>query len=570
MKRLLQWMMAAILICGTTVFTACSSGDDDVKEPPVQPEQPDDDGANSGTEGEVTYISRSWDGEKVVDKKVTAKAQWLNEIQVGAGQEKALSGTWYVTGAHKIQGFLKVETGKTLDIILCDGSELSLPSIRVEGGTFRLFGQSQELGVLFVGNVPGYSELNQGAAIGAHQVSGGTVEIHSGNIMAFGGDSGAGIGGFMYATIGRVKIYGGGHYIEGGRGAAGIGAPPFAMKQEGKIEIFGGILTAVGGMPNSGRNIGGGAGIGGGAVLPVESVIIYGGDITAEARDYAAGIGTGQFYGLDHSRIHPSDEQLDVLKTSVIIKGGKVEAKGGCKGAGIGGGRYMAPGKIEISGGEVHAFGADGAGIGGGGDANPVEINISGGYVEAHGNNVLHPNNSYYDSASAGIGGGCNGRGGKITISGGEVHAYGGDNGAGIGGGNKGNSGDITISGGLVEAVGGTYGAGIGAGSWGMMETITINNDNGPVYVSGRAGNDCGLYAGSIGTYLEIFRDGGTLNIGNGVKVIGITDFDNGVTWADIPVASNPARWIYERCHVQLKTCDHPGYTAETCIYCKH
>ena len=106
MQKIIQWMMAAILICGTTVFTACSSGDDDVKEPPVQPEQPDDDGANSGTEGEVTYISHSWDGEKVVDKKVSTKAQWLNEIQVRAGQEKALSGTWYVTGEHKIQGFL--------------------------------------------------------------------------------------------------------------------------------------------------------------------------------------------------------------------------------------------------------------------------------------------------------------------------------------------------------------------------------------------------------------------------------------------------------------------------------
>ena len=135
MQKIIQWMMAAILICGTTVFTACSSGDDDVKEPPVQPEQPEDDGGNSGTEGEITYISRSWDGEKVVDKKVTTKAQWLNEIQVGPGQEKALSGTWYVTGAHKIQGFLKVEQGKTLDIILCDYCELSLPSIRVEGGT---------------------------------------------------------------------------------------------------------------------------------------------------------------------------------------------------------------------------------------------------------------------------------------------------------------------------------------------------------------------------------------------------------------------------------------------------
>ena len=76
MKRLLQWMIAATLICGTTVFTACSSGDDDVKEPPVQPEQPDDDGGNAG--GDYTYVSyieRSWDGTKVVEKELIARLQ---------------------------------------------------------------------------------------------------------------------------------------------------------------------------------------------------------------------------------------------------------------------------------------------------------------------------------------------------------------------------------------------------------------------------------------------------------------------------------------------------------------
>ena len=53
MKRLLQWMIAATLICGTTVFTACSSGDDNENKPPVvQPDQPDDNGANTGEGGE--------------------------------------------------------------------------------------------------------------------------------------------------------------------------------------------------------------------------------------------------------------------------------------------------------------------------------------------------------------------------------------------------------------------------------------------------------------------------------------------------------------------------------------
>lgn len=68
-------MLAAILICGTTVFTACSSGDDDVKEPPVQPEQPEDDGANSGTEGEFTYIPHAGSTSAVMSSLRPATTQ---------------------------------------------------------------------------------------------------------------------------------------------------------------------------------------------------------------------------------------------------------------------------------------------------------------------------------------------------------------------------------------------------------------------------------------------------------------------------------------------------------------
>ena len=48
MKKFLNWILAAILICGAMTFTACSSGDDDNQQPVVQPEQPDDDGTNTG------------------------------------------------------------------------------------------------------------------------------------------------------------------------------------------------------------------------------------------------------------------------------------------------------------------------------------------------------------------------------------------------------------------------------------------------------------------------------------------------------------------------------------------
>ena len=46
MNRLKLWVFAATLIGGLSVFTACSSGSDDVQEPVVNPD-PDDNGANS-------------------------------------------------------------------------------------------------------------------------------------------------------------------------------------------------------------------------------------------------------------------------------------------------------------------------------------------------------------------------------------------------------------------------------------------------------------------------------------------------------------------------------------------
>ena len=54
MKKMIQWVFAATLIfSGLSVLTACSSGDDNENKPPVvQPDQPDDNGANTGEGGE--------------------------------------------------------------------------------------------------------------------------------------------------------------------------------------------------------------------------------------------------------------------------------------------------------------------------------------------------------------------------------------------------------------------------------------------------------------------------------------------------------------------------------------
>jgi hypothetical protein len=272
MRKMMQWVFAAtLIISGMSVLTACSSDDDNGNNPPVQP---DDDGGNSGTSGDITYIERSWDGTKVVDKEVTVKAQWLNEIQVTPLSETPLTGAWYVTGTHLIKGGLKVEKDQTLDIILCDDCNLTVQRISVEGGTLRIFAQSRHTGKLNAGNAGG-SGLWEGAAIGPRSAGGGTVEIHGGNVTALAGNYGAGIGGYNRIFLNRIAIYGDNIYADGGVGAAGIGGGSDADKPGGKIEIYGGSITAYGGVKKQysdtqkAETQGGGSGIGGGCAYPM-------------------------------------------------------------------------------------------------------------------------------------------------------------------------------------------------------------------------------------------------------------------------------------------------------------
>jgi hypothetical protein len=50
MKKIMNWAMAAaLIISGLSVFSACGSDNDDENKPPVV--QPDDNGSNSGDNG---------------------------------------------------------------------------------------------------------------------------------------------------------------------------------------------------------------------------------------------------------------------------------------------------------------------------------------------------------------------------------------------------------------------------------------------------------------------------------------------------------------------------------------
>lgn len=190
--------------------------------------------------------------------------------------------------------------------------------------------------------VEGESELHSGknhAGVEKANDNGTLTIIGSGKLSAYGGESGAGIGG----------------------GNSGAGS---------KIVIESGTIEAHGG--------GWGAGIGGGNSGAGSYITIRGGNVKAIPGGEAAGIGGG-FKGNG---------------TDISIEGGTVHAEsgGGTGGtAAIGGGRVEGNGKnIQITGGDItlKKAGADDIGIGGKGIEIPVADTFGGSltYLDADGN----------------------------------------------------------------------------------------------------------------------------------------------------------------------------------------
>ena len=230
----------------------------------------------------------------------------------------------------------------------------------------------------------------------------GDIIINSGSVGAAGGKWSAGIGG---AAPGDAKNGSGGTY--GG----------YVMVNDGAVYAYGGE---------------GAAGIGGGYIGCGGFLQVYGGNVHAVGGAYGAGIGGG--YG-------GNDGQSSSGRVKIF--GGKVVAKGGAGGAGIGGGlRGMlccstqnffetdCKQLVEISGGEVEATGGTfnlfgielgGAGIGGGayGSLGPnARVEITGGTVKAR---------SCASAGNIGVGTYAYGPGNwpsaKLTIAGGSVNA---------------------------------------------------------------------------------------------------------------------------------------------------
>ena len=192
-----------------------------------------------------------------------------------------------------------------------------------------------------------------------------TAEDTSSSLNAYGGHSGAGIGGGNQRSTSNLEIANGKIHAVGGLLGAGIGGGGFGGN--GEVSISGGEVTAQGG--NFAAGIGGGAQGSG-------KVTIKNGEVTAKTNGAAAAIGGGNRGSGDVTILDgtvTATKNYDsypvtgiggasgsTKKSTVRILGGVVDAVGGGYGSGIGGGKGGV--EVEIGGGaQVTAKGGPGS-----------------------------------------------------------------------------------------------------------------------------------------------------------------------------------------------------------------
>lgn len=517
----------------------------------------------------VYYVQRGWDS---TNHKVTETMHFIS-----SGNYTELKGAlsafphvavetygdaWLVVKDSDVtRNRIIVAPGKTLNIIMCDGSSLT-SQITVEAGqTVNIFGQLQDSGCLI-----GDSDDMFDSGIGAYEdADAGTINIHGGKIEA--GYSTSGIGGVKNHHSGTINIYGGTVDAYGTSNSAAIGGGENSTG--GTINIYGGEVSAL--------SYEDGAGIGSGQDGAGMSINIHGGTITARSEGLGAGIGGGDnavggnitITGGTIKAYSGKDADMNVATGDgagigggedadggvIIISGGVVNATSNGYGAGIGGGQDGLGGTITISGGTVYAHGGeDAAGIGcgentGGRTEDGGSITISGGTVYAYGNHDS-------DSRGAGIGGGQDASGGAITITGGYVRAYGGNNAAGIGSGEETstgpniNGGTITITGGDVSGIGKDGGAGIGAGAGASAGVISIEGGT----VEGHCDSGC---IGAIRSN-DIEHGPNSITIGSYLRVNAGSDYFS---------TSDRIYWLWNAHDIHIEPCSHNGNVCSWCMY---
>ena len=218
-----------------------------------------------------------------------------------------------------------------------------------------------------------------------------TAEDTSSSLNAYGGHSGAGIGGGNQRSTSNLEIANGKIHAVGGLFGAGIGG---GINGNGEVSISGGEVTAQGG--NLAAGIGGGAQGSG-------KVTIKNGEVAAKTNGAAAAIGGG-------NRGSGDVTILDGRVTTTLVNNNPVTGIGGAPNS-------TDKSTVRILGGVVDAVGGGyGSGIGGGsGDAQGAEVEIGGGaqVTAKGGKGGTFGRRTYGAGAAIGTGGDKDGKAGK-------------------------------------------------------------------------------------------------------------------------------------------------------------
>ena len=214
---------------------------------------------------------------------------------------------WWVV-SDSLTNSSRLTVSGSVNLLLCDGAELSLPAgIQV--------GRNNSLTIWTQSHTDGCGKLtaNGGAycaAIGSNGTNNdpnlyntGAIVINGGEITATGGLNAAGIGGGRHSGGGSITINNGRITASGGTNAAGIGGGQNNWSGRyghiDSITVTGGEITATGN--------GKGAGIGGGGATAstayggsVTTITITGGKLHATSSN-GYGIGPGRGYNEEHS-----------------------------------------------------------------------------------------------------------------------------------------------------------------------------------------------------------------------------------------------------------------------------
>ena len=506
-----------------------------------------------------------------------------------AGQAIMRDGWYAVTESQLFDG--RLEIAGNVNLVLCDGAELSVP-----GGIHVAAGNSLTIWSSSVDNsMAGKLTITEpalgNAGVGGNAgESGGSVAVKGGILVVGGGEGapaiGCGGGGAnpgnlnlsAACRVGRVD----------GSGNVGNWATP-ASRVELCRNADGAIVRIERCNPHRDDNDDGSCELCGGHVMKTMPYLDpTSGDMLSRT-DYS--IYTGQqtlntgWYAVDQSRQLGNRLEINGDVNLILCDGVELTLTSGihvtgassltvwaqsedddtCGAltavspgdlmAGIGGNMFESGGEVTINGGRVSATGNYcGAGIGSSNNAygSGGTITINGGTVSATGGEW-----------AAGIGGAWESSGGTITINGGTVMATGGYFyssptyycGAGIGAAYIGNGGNITINGGTVKAVGAYLCPGIGGGNKGGGGTITITGGTVTAIGDGTEAIGAGAESGDSGT-LAIF----------GMRV-GMVDGENNVTWVALENQLSACR-NRSQTKVRLERCPDHEFMDGTCILC--